>query len=44
MKKTITILTPTLNEVGNIDELRSRISKITEKNQDTQNLLKKKIL
>lgn len=33
MKKTITILTPTYNEVGNIDELYSRISKITEKNQ-----------
>jgi len=32
MKKTITILTPTYNEVGNIDELYSRISKITEKN------------
>ena len=32
MKKTITILTPTLNEVDNIDELFSRISKITEKN------------
>ena len=32
MKKTITILTPTLNEVDNIDELFSRISKITDKN------------
>jgi polyisoprenyl-phosphate glycosyltransferase len=32
MKKTITILTPTFNEVDNIDELYSRISKITEKN------------
>jgi len=32
MKKTITILTPTYNEVGNVDELYSRISKITKKN------------
>ena len=31
MKKTITILTPTYNEVGNIDELYNRISKITKK-------------
>lgn len=31
MKKTITILTPTYNEVGNIDELYSRITKITAK-------------
>ncbi len=28
MKKTITVITPTFNEVGNIDELRSRISKV----------------
>ena len=33
MKKTITILTPTYNEVGNIDELYSRISKVTKKNK-----------
>jgi glycosyltransferase involved in cell wall biosynthesis len=32
MKKTITILTPTFNEADNIDELYSRISKITKKN------------
>ena len=32
MKKTITILTPTYNEVGNIDELYSRISKVIVKN------------
>ena len=32
MKKTITILTPTFNEEGNIDELYNRISKITKKN------------
>ncbi len=32
MKKIITILTPTFNEVANIDELCSWISKITEKN------------
>jgi len=32
MKKTITILTPTFNEKGNIDELYNRISKITKKN------------
>ena len=31
MKKTITILTPTLNEIDNLDELHSRISKITKK-------------
>ena len=31
MKKTITILTPTYNEEGNIDELYNRISKITKK-------------
>ena len=34
MKKTITILTPTYNEVDNIDELRSRISKVIEKISD----------
>jgi len=33
MKKTITILTPTYNEEGNIDELYSRISKVTKKNK-----------
>ena len=32
MKKTITILTPTYNEVGNIDELYIRISKVIVKN------------
>jgi len=32
MKKKITILTPTYNEVDNINELYSRISKITKKN------------
>jgi len=32
MKKTITILTPTYNEVGNIDELYNRISKVIVKN------------
>ena len=31
MKKTITILTPTHNEIDNLDELHSRISKITKK-------------
>ena len=28
MKKTITILTPTLNEESNVDELVSRVSKV----------------
>ena len=32
MKKTITILTPTYNEIDNIDELYSRISKVIVKN------------
>jgi len=34
MKKTITIVTPTYNEVNNIDELYSRISKVTIKNSN----------
>ena len=34
MKKTITILTPTYNEVDNIDELRSRICKVIEEIPD----------
>ena len=32
MKKTITILTPTFNEVDNVDELYQRVSKVTKNN------------